>query len=94
MINLDMYNVGASPYDSTVLVKYSNGEVSLEPMRPSVFKSSSDIQHTVVEGETLQNIAFKYYGDSGLWYLISEANNILNPFEELTDGQIIRIPNG
>lgn len=94
MIDLNMYNVGASPYDSSTLVKYSDGDVSLEPQRPSVSASSSDIQHTVLEGETLQNIAFRYYGDSGLWYLISEANNILNPFEELTDGQIIRIPNG
>ena len=45
-----------------------------------------------MDGETLQNIAYRYYGDSGKWYLIAEANNILNPFQELEPYQILRIP--
>ena len=32
------------------------------------------------------------YGDSGKWYIIAEANKILNPFKELEMGTLIRIP--
>lgn len=92
MINLDNYLVGASPYDGAYAVKYSNGDVSLEVDYPAIGTSTSDIQHTVLEGETLQNIAYRYYGDSGLWYRIALANNILNPFAELEHGKIIIIP--
>lgn len=92
MVNTNIYNIGASPYDGAYAIKYKNGDVSLEVDPPSIGRSTSDKQHTVLEGETLQNIAFRYYGDSGLWYIIAEANVILNPFEEVTPGQILIIP--
>lgn len=68
------------------------GDYSLEAKPPIVPESPNDIQHTVKDGETLQNIAFRYYGDSGKWYIIAEANKILNPFKELEMGTLIRIP--
>ena len=89
-----MYDTGASPYNDAYVIKYEDGDVSLETYPPQIIPSSSDIFHTVLEGETLQNIAFRYYKDSGLWYAIAEANKILNPFEELKAGTLIRIPNG
>ena len=46
----------------------------------------------LVEGETLQNIAFAAYGDSGKWYLIAEANQIIDPFTEVVPGKLLRIP--
>lgn len=92
MINLDNYMTGSSPYDTAYRMQYDNGDFSLEYQPPQVYKSADDILHTVLEGETLQNIAFRYYQDSGKWYLIAEANKILNPFEDLVSGTIIRIP--
>lgn len=92
MINLDSYNKGVSPYNSATLIKYNEGDVSLEGDIPSIKQSSTDRQHTLLEGETLQNVAYQYYGDSGLWYIIAEANNILNAFEELEAGRILTIP--
>ena len=54
----------------------------------------STIIHTVLDGQTLQNIAYQYYKDSGLWYIIALANNIQNPFsDELHAGQQLMIPN-
>lgn len=94
MIDLKMYDVGASPYNEGFILRYEDGNVSLETYPPQISQSNSDIFHTVKEGETLQNIAFRYYKDSGLWYVIAEANKILNPFEELIAGTLIRIPNG
>lgn len=92
MIDTTQYLIGASPYDNAYALKYEDGEYSLESNPTMVPSSSNDIQHTVKDGETLQNIAYRYYGDSGKWYLIAEANQILNPFRELEMGTLIRIP--
>ena len=92
MIDLNQYLTGASPYDGAVALKYDEGDYSLEVTPPLVPNTSNDKQHTVMDGETLQNIASRYYGDSGKWYLIAEANNILNPLAELEPYQLIRIP--
>lgn len=92
MIDVNQYLRGASPYDSAYAVIYEDGDYSLEA-RPTVVPSSpDDLQHTVKDGETLQNIANRYYGDSGKWYLIAEANGLLNPFKELESGTLIKIP--
>lgn len=92
MIDVNQYLVGDSPYKNVYALNYGDGDYSLEAPIPSVPSSSNDIQHTVKDGETLQNIAFRYYGDSGKWYIIAEANSILNPFKELESGTLIRIP--
>jgi nucleoid-associated protein YgaU len=93
MIDVNQYLKGASPYNNAYALKYNDdGDYSLEAKPPVVPESSNDIQHTVKDGETLQNIAFRYYGDSGKWYIIAEANKILNPFKELEMGTLIRIP--
>ena len=92
MIDVNQYLVGDSPYKNAYALNYGDGDYSLEALIPSVPSSSNDIQHTVKDGETLQNIAFRYYGDSGKWYIIAEANGILNPFKELESGTLIRIP--
>lgn len=92
MIDVNQYLKGASPYNNAYALKYNDGDYSLEAKPPVVPESSNDIQHTVKDGETLQNIAFRYYGDSGKWYIIAEANGILNPFKELESGTLIRIP--
>lgn len=92
MIDVNQYIKGASPYNNAYALKYNDGDYSLEAKSPIVPESPNDIQHTVKDGETLQNIAFRYYGDSGKWYIIAEANKILNPFKELEMGNLIRIP--
>lgn len=92
MIDVNQYLKGASPYNNAYALKYNDGDYSLEAKPPVVPESPNDIQHTVKDGETLQNIAFRYYGDSGKWYIIAEANKILNPFKGLEMGTIIRIP--
>lgn len=92
MIDVNQYLKEASPYNNAYALKYNDGDYSLEAKPPIVPESPNDIQHTVKDGETLQNIAFRYYGDSGKWYIIAEANKILNPFKELEMGTLIRIP--
>jgi LysM repeat protein len=46
---------------------------------------------TVVQGQTLDWIAFKEYGDSSAWRHIARANNLQNP-RALRPGTVLRLP--
>jgi len=37
-------------------------------------------------------LGYVFYGDSGLWWVITQYNAILDPFVELVEGQILLIP--
>lgn len=82
MINETNYKVGKDLYNSGYALKYPNGDYSLERAIPSPILSDSDQIHTVMDGETLQSIAYSYFGDSGYWYQIAEANLIINPLSD------------
>ena len=65
---------------------------------PVVFYSFSNLgyisyfEHTYVEGERLDEIAFKYYQRPGAWWYILEKNpEIHDPFN-ITPGTKIRVP--
>lgn len=80
-----------NPYSDSYIIKYPNGDVTLERRSPDTSNSNPTI-HTVMEGETLQDISFKYYGDSGYWMIIAEANELFFPLRELTPNTQIVIP--
>lgn len=91
-MNLPNHN----PYvpQRTLVISYlEDNEKSLERDFRRIIYSKSRT-HIVVEGETLQSLAFQYYGDSGYWYVIAEANDILDPIEDLIIGQTLIIPIG
>ena len=94
MINETNYSVGKDLYSAGYALKYPNGDYSLERAIPSPILSDRDQIHTVMDGETLQSIAYRYYGDSGFWYQIAEANQIVNPIsdEEFYIGRRLIIP--
>lgn len=81
-----------NPYINSYRIGYSEGDVSLERHEPEFNHTIKAKTHTVLQGETIQNIANKYYKDSGSWYLITEYNNIMDPFNELEEGLMILIP--
>jgi|TARA_R110000803_G_scaffold129775_1_gene196998 hypothetical protein len=43
-------------------------------------------------GDRLDTLAYQYYDDASLWWIIASANNIHNAPFGLTDGTILRIP--
>ena len=49
------------------------------------------ITYTVEDGDTLGNIATRYYGNAGYWEKIAEFNNMENP-NKLSIGDTIKIP--
>lgn len=79
-----------NPYSNSIAILFDNRDVVLE--RQIQKKVSNTLIHTVKEGETIQSIAFQYYGDSGYWVHICDVNNIFNPFVELEEGMEIYIP--
>lgn len=86
-------NSSQSPYTDSVLIQYSDGNQTLERI-PFVYTvDGTEKIHTVLSGETLQSMAHKYLGDSGLWYKISDANNLIDPFTEVVQGKQLIIPN-
>jgi nucleoid-associated protein YgaU len=92
MVNEHNYLIGKDPYENAYGIQYDDGDYSMEKNIPLVLTSDLDKVHTVMDGETLHSIAYRYYGDSGYWYQIAEANKIINPFEEVKKGMQLKIP--
>jgi pSer/pThr/pTyr-binding forkhead associated (FHA) protein/LysM repeat protein len=59
-----------------------------------ITRSSSEAitKVTVQKGDTLWELANKYYGDPFKWNLIAEANNISNPRDPIPVGIVLQIP--
>lgn len=47
--------------------------------------------YEVSNGEYWDNISWNIYETPYLWWVIALINNVVNPFEELEDGQIINV---
>lgn len=80
-----------SPYNTkdAYRLSYPDGEYSLERDIKENTLQASEITHLVLEGETLQNISFKYFGDSGRWGDIATLNGIVDPFNIKTGRNLI-----
>ena len=59
---------------------------------PKIPLDDSDIFIYAIEGDRLDLLSYKYYGDETLWWVISKANNLRDGKFALTAGQHIRIP--
>ena len=70
----------------------ADGRVSLSQRpAPSSVVPQDSIIHTVIGRETLDLIAWKYYGREDLWWRIADANPDLMPLA-LAPGQLLAIP--
>lgn len=55
--------------------------------------SSPEVTYTVQPGDTLSKIAKEYYGDSGQYHAIYQANrDQLNDPNDIQVGQVLKIP--
>ena len=74
-------------YDNTSITVNRKGErVRIPTLYPEIPLSDSDQFVFPKDGDRLDNIAFKYYGDASLWWIIAKAN-------ELGKGRTILNPN-
>ncbi|WP_349735280.1 scabin-related ADP-ribosyltransferase [Pseudomonas jessenii] len=83
-------------YNGNVLASIGNNST------PEIFDTIASIlpeevartpsSYVIVDGDTLQSIAQKTWGDSSMWYLIADANG-LNVSDSLVRGTSLVIPN-
>lgn len=80
-----------SRYAACVL--YVDGNVEFIGARPSIDTSPrpDDTFHTVVEGDRIDLIAYRYLGSARLWWVICDYNSTFFPLE-LEPGSVLRIP--
>ena len=89
-----------SRYDSLKTVKItitgSDGlerVVAYKPRRflPAVGAAPTLVEHTVTQGERLDNITARYLGDPTLFWRVCDANLVLRPDELEAVGRVIEI---
>lgn len=82
--------------------RYRNAEVytpdqggeSLPPtlaMRPGPFEAEASFRHVVVAGETMEYLAWRYFGSSDAWWRIADANPLIFPLD-LPTARAVSIP--
>lgn len=54
-------------------------------------RKQTDVYHVLADGDRLDLLAYRYYGDCALWWVIAEANDIANPLR-ITVGTRLRVP--
>ena len=61
---------------------------------PEVPDAANDLYTEVLAGEEgrLDLVAMRIYRHDSLWWILALANNIIDPFEEVTAGMQVRYP--
>ena len=59
---------------------------------PNIPVTSSDMYVVTNESDTLDNLAFKYYKNPSLWWIIAQSNNIGKGKLSVPVGLQLRIP--
>lgn len=59
---------------------------------PPVSSHPQDTEYTVIGGDRIDNLAYRFYGDPTLWFVLAVANNMELLPVDMNVGDIIRIP--
>ena len=82
-----------SRYENNNSKKIKDGRtVYRSRIHPEIPLRDDDIYVASETGDRLDTLAYQYYEDSSLWWIIASANNIHNAPFGLKDGTILRIP--
>lgn len=83
----------ASRYDNNNVKTIFDGRtVYRSKVYPDIPLRDDDIYVATETGDRLDTLAYQYYRDSSLWWIIAAANNIHDAPLGLKDGTILRIP--
>jgi nucleoid-associated protein YgaU len=74
------------------LLSYSGVEFWETVDLPNVEIQSDDVFHIVCSTDRIDSIAYKYYGDPVLWWVVAVANDLELVPTDLYEGQTLRIP--
>ena len=80
-------------YENIELLKTELGKRFKKTIRyPKMAKESQDMYIISIQGDRLDNLAFKYYEDARLWWILARANNLGKGDMEVPIGTQLRIP--
>lgn len=83
----------ASRYENTEIRNTNDGRrVYRSKIYPDIPLSDTDIYVVTETGDRLDTLAYQYYNNASLWWIIASANNIHNAPFGIADGTILRIP--
>ena len=71
--------------------KDTGNRVLKSTLYPEIKINNGDRFVYPIDGDRLENLAYRYYGDSSLWWIIAKANGIRGK-TALEIGKVIRIP--
>ena len=72
--------------------RYDGKRVYKSVIYPPIIPSQTDIQVISNDSDYLDDLAFKYYGDPTLYWIIANANNIGKGRMSVPSGLTLRIP--
>jgi len=72
--------------------RYDGKRVYKTTIYPTIPLSNTDIQVVSNEGDYLDTLAYKYYGDPTLFWIIANVNNIGKGRMSIQPGLTLRIP--
>lgn len=83
----------ASRYQNNKVQKLKDGrQVYRTKIYPNIPLTDTDMYIVSQEGDRLDTLAYQYYGDQSLWWIIATANNIHDASFAVEDGTILRVP--
>ena len=83
----------ASRYDNNEIKTTNDGRrVYRSKIYPNIPLRDDDMYVATETTDRLDTLAYDYYKDASLWWIIAAANNIHNAPFGLKDGTILRIP--
>lgn len=80
-----------SRYAACLLYVDGNQEFIGTRQRIDATPRPDDVFHTVIEGDRIDLIAYRYLGRAELWWVICDYNDVFFPLE-LGVGTVLRIP--
>jgi phage tail protein X len=82
-----------SRYISNSIKKTADGRTVFQSkIYPNIPPSDEDIFVATETGDRFDTLAYQFYDDSTLWWIIACANNIHNASIGFAEGTILRIP--
>lgn len=80
-------------YTNTSIKKTTDGKtVYIPTVLPDIPETNTDIYIATETGDRLDTLAYTFYKDVSLWWIIAAANKIHNAPIGFPDGTILRIP--
>ena len=90
-VNYELFDASGKPLRAKVSVDFVEADdATTLPYQNPTSRSSARKVRTVLEGETLDWIAYQEYGSAAAWRHIAETNNLDDP-SDVRAGQVLRL---